>query len=83
MARPKNDLTGLSELAGVDEKVRQNLAQPTRVAANHGWRTVPGHRHQLESPGLRRPRQQIHGLIDNGGQAELDVFDLELAGFDL
>ena len=79
----EHDLPDLGELDGVADQVGQHLTQTARVTTHRGGDRVVEGRHQVQSLGLRGRDQEIHDVVDQGLDAELDVLDLQLALLDL
>ena len=82
-AHVDGDLALLGELHGVAAEVHENLAQARRVALDeigHGGIDVRG---ELQALAVRLDGEQARHVFDGVAQVELDVLEIELAGFDL
>ncbi len=78
-----DDLTRLRELDRVADEVGQHLAHATGVAPDDAGDRPLDDGHELEALGLGRPGQEVDDVADDVADPEVDLLDLQLAGFDL
>ncbi|OFA07224.1 hypothetical protein DUPY_13310 [Duganella phyllosphaerae] len=77
------DLAAVGKFDSVAQQVEDHLAQPVGVAAD-GDRDVAGHvQFQPQALGLGLRRKHVVDIGQQVAEIELDIFDRELAGFDL
>ena len=76
-------VAGLGELDRIAQQVEQDLPQPQRIAA-HPARHAGGDAVMERQPALARHRPHQRGdIVQQRMQVELDLLQLQLAGFDL
>ena len=74
---------GRGELDGVAGEIEQHLAQPRGVADHFHRQPLVDIGRDLELSRLRPRRQQFGDVLDQGGERERAMFEVDLAGFDL
>jgi hypothetical protein len=71
------------EFDGIPEQVGEHLTDPARVATHDGGHVVADGGHQLQSFGVGLAGEQLGHVLDQRGDIEVDVLEIEAAGLDL
>ena len=79
----QRDAAGRGELDGVAGEIEQHLPQPRRVADHFHRQPLVDIGRDLDLLGLRARRQQFGDVLDQRGQRERAMFEIDLAGLDL
>src|SRR5476649_1628444 len=77
------DFTMLREFDAIAREVQNNLAQTNWISDHEFGHVRPDNTAHTEALPARRNRDQLHGILNSGAQAERNHVQIELTRFDL
>ncbi len=78
----RDDAAAGRELDRVAQQVDEHLAQPRRVAAEASVEAGLDHGGEIDAGGRRLDREQLHGVLDDEPQIEVDRFERDALRFE-